>query len=160
MVRNVVVLETPAFARPFGSVMARIQHNSLLNHLVVDLGCSLLQFVGEVSPWTPIHATAARDTLARLLKQQQAHKEQLVELLTERRWPVEFGVYPADFTDLHFLSLKAMLPRIAENQNAIVAELDEAVHTCIDDGEALAILNTILTEERSITAELQALVIA
>ncbi len=140
--------------------MARIQHNSLLNHLVVDLGCSLLQFVGEVSPWTPIHATAARETLARLLKQQQTHKEQLVELLTERRWPVEFGVYPADFTDLHFLSLKAMLPRIFENQNAIVAELDEAVHTCIDDGEALAVLNTILTEERSITAELQALVIA
>lgn len=140
--------------------MARIQHNSLLNHLVVDLNCSLLQFVGEVSPWTPIHANAARETLSRLLKQQQSHKEQLVELLTERRWPVEFGVYPADFTDLHFLSLKAMLPRIIENQNAIVAELDEAVHTCIDDGEALAILNTILTEERSITAELQALVIA
>lgn len=156
-----VVFETPVLvARPFGSVMARIQHNTLLNHLVVDLGCSLLQFVGEVSPWTPIHATAARDSLARLLKQQRQHMDRLVDLLTERRWPVEFGVYPADFTDLHFLSLKAMLPRLIENQNAIVGEFDEAVHTCIDDAEALAVLNTVLAEERSITAELQALVIA
>ncbi len=140
--------------------MPSIQHNAQLNHLVVDLGCSLLQFVGEVSPWSPANAGAARDSVACLVKQQRRHTDQLVELLTERRYPVEFGVYPADFTDLHFLSLKAMLPRIIENQNALIAELDEAVHTCIDDAEAIEVLTTVLAGERSITAELKNLVIA
>ena len=140
--------------------MACIQHNTQLNHLVVDLGCSLLQFVGEVSPWSPTNAQPARDMLDRVLKQQKQHTEQLVQLLTDRRWPLEFGVYPADFTDLHFLSLKALLPRVIENQNAIVTELDEAVHTCIDDADALAILHTVLAGERSITAELKSLVMA
>lgn len=139
--------------------MACIQHNTQLNHLVIDLGCSLLQFVGEVSPWSPAHATAARETLARLLKQQQEHTEQLVQLLTDRRWPVEFGVYPANFTDLHFMALKAMLPRIIENQNAIVAELDEAVHTCVDDAEAISILTTVLAGEREITGALKSLTV-
>ena len=140
--------------------MPSIQHNTQLNHLVVDLGCSLLQFVGEVSPWSPANAAAARDSVARLLKQQRRHVDQLVELLTERRYPVEFGVYPADFTDLHFLSLKSMLPRIIENQNALVAELDEAVHTCVDDAAAIEVLTTILAAERGITAELKNIVIA
>ncbi len=140
--------------------MACIQHNTQLNHLVVDLGCSLLQFVGEVSPWSPANAKPARDTVDRLLKQQQQHTEQLVQLLTDRRWPLEFGIYPSEFTDLHFLSLKALLPRVIENQNAIVSELEEAVPTCVDDPEALAILNAVLAGERSITAELKSLVMA
>lgn len=160
MERNVVELQTPAIVpRPFGSSMACIQHNSQLNRLIVDLGCSLLQFVGEVSPWSPAGAGVARDTVARLVKQQQHHVEQLVELLTERRWPVEFGVYPAEFTDLHFLSLKALLPRVIENQNRIVAELDEAAHTCVDDVEAMSVLNAVLASERSLTDELKALLI-
>lgn len=140
--------------------MACIQHNTQLNDLVVELGCSLLQFIGEVSPWTPNNAAVAREAVARLVKQQQQHAEQLTGLLTERRWPVDFGIYPAEFTDLHFLSLKAMLPRIIKNQDAIVAELDDAVHNCVDDPEAMDLLTAVLAGERGITSELRALQIA
>jgi len=159
---NVVALE-PAnitLARPFGSPMPCIQHNTQLNQLVVDIGCSLLQFLGEVSPWSPAGATVARDTVARLLKQQKHHVEQLVELLQERRFPVEFGLYPAEFTDLHFMSLKAMLPRAIDNQNVIVSELDEAIHTCIDDAGAIEVLSSVLAGEKAITAELKSLVLS
>jgi hypothetical protein len=154
--------ETPAIVtpfRPFGPPMPRIQHNAELNRLVVDLGCSLLQFVGEVSPWSPTNAVAARDTVLRLLEEQRQHVALLVGLLTERRWPVEFGVYPADFTDLHFLSLNAMLPRIIENQNAIVAELDETLRTCTGDAGAVEVLNTVLGGELAITEALKGIVI-
>lgn len=140
--------------------MARIQHNSLLNSLVVELGCSLLQFMGEVSPWAPASAAAASATVARLVKQQKSHVDQLVQLLIERRWAVDFGVYPAAFTDLHFLSLKALLPRIIDNQQTLVSELDEAVHICVDDAAALEVLNAVLAGERALTAELKSLVIA
>lgn len=140
--------------------MACIQHNTQLNQLVVDLGCSLLQFVGEVSPWSPANAGAARDAVAQAQQQQRRHVDQLVDLLTERRWPVEFGLYPAEFTDLHFMSLKAMLPRIIENQNRIIAELDEAAHTCIDDVDAIGILMTVLAGERALTEQIKSLKIS
>lgn len=140
--------------------MACIQHNTQLNQLVVDLGCSLLQFVGEVSPWSPANAGAARDAVAQAQQQQRHHVEQLVDLLTERRWPIEFGLYPAEFTDLHFMSLKAMLPRIVENQNRIIAELDEAAHTCIDDVDAIGILMTVLAGERALTEQIKSLKIS
>ena len=136
--------------------MARIEHNSQLNQVVVDLGQSLLQFVGEVSPWTPAAAAAARATLAESVKQQQQHVDDIVQLLVDRGHTVDFGNYPAEFTDLHFLSLKALLPRIIASQQAILVELDEAVHTCVDDAEAVALLNTVLAGERHITAALQA----
>lgn len=137
--------------------MACIQHNTQINNLIVDLGCSLLQFVGEASPWSPANATAARETVTRAHNQQKQHLDQLVQLLIDRRWPVDFGLYPAEFTDLHFLSLKALLPRVIDSQTAILAELDEAVHTCIDDPEAMAVLMTVLAGERSITEQLKSL---
>lgn len=143
-------------SHPLGSPMARIEHNSQLNHIIVDLGQSLLQFVGEVSPWTPASATAARDTLAQSVKEQQQHVDELVQLLVDRGYTTDFGVYPAEYTDLHFLALKALLPRIIANQEAMLVELDEAVHTCVDDPEALAILTTVLAGERHITAALKA----
>lgn len=140
--------------------MACIQHNTQLNQLVVDLNCSLLQFVGEVSPWSPANAGTARDAVAQAQQQQRHHVDQLVDLLSERRWPIEFGLYPAEFTDLHFMSLKAMLPRIVENQNRIIAELDEAAHTCIDDVDAIGILMTVLAGERALTEQLKSLKIS
>ncbi len=137
--------------------MARIQHNTKLNQLIVDLGRSLLQFVGEASPWSPNSASAARDAVARLVGSQRQHVERLTDLLVERRCPVEFGVYPAAFTDLHFLSLKSLLPRILANQDVLVSELDEAAHTCIDDPEAASALDEILAAQRAGTEELRLL---
>jgi hypothetical protein len=141
----------------FGLLMARIQHNAKLNQLVVDLGKSLLQFVNEVSPWSPAGATTARETVSRLVNTQKECVDRLSELLVARRCRVEFGVYPAEFTDLHFLSLKALLPRIIASQDVLVAELDEAAHTCVDDPEAALILSDILAAQKSGTDELRTL---
>lgn len=137
--------------------MARIQHNTKLNQLVVDLGRSLLQFVGETSPWSPNNADTARETVARLVGSQRQQVVRLTELLVERRYPVEFGVYPAAFTDLHFLALKSLLPRIIASQDALVSELDEAAHTCVDDPEAATALGEVLAAQRAGTEELRLL---
>ena len=137
--------------------MARIQHNAKLNQLIVDLGRSLLQFVGEVSPWTPASAAATRDAVARIVSRQQSDVTRLTDLLVARGCPIDFGMYPPDFTDLHFLSLKSLLPRVIASQEALVAELDEAAHTCIDDPEAVTVLGEVLSAERAGTEELKTL---
>lgn len=137
--------------------MARIQHNAKLNRLVADLGRSLLQFLGEVSLWTPTSASAARETLDRAVKGQQNRVNQMSELLVSRGTPVNFGSYPASYTDLHFLSLKSLLPRLISSQESLIAELDEVVHTCADDDEMVTLLRDILSAEKASTAELKAM---
>lgn len=135
--------------------MAVITHDAKLNNLLVDLGRSLLQYAVESSPWSR-HATLG-NTLVDLAAIQQGHVGRLAELLVSRAWPVEFGGYPTDYTDLHFLSVEYFLPRLAADQAAIVAELDEAVHTCIDDPAAVDLLRDVLTGEQAVLERLRQL---
>lgn len=137
--------------------MAHVQHNAKLNQLLIDVSRSLLQYVGLCSSWASRSQAAMEHEFAKLVDQQQHHVELLSDLLMARRWTIDFGGFPATFTDLHFLSLKYLLKLIVENQTAVVAELDEASHTCVDDPEAAELINQILAAERQITERLQAL---
>lgn len=135
--------------------MPAITHNAKLNELVVDLGRSLLQYAAESSPWGKTGALA--DEIARLAARQRESVGKLVELLTSRGWVIDFGVYPTDYGDLHFLGGSYFVPKLQESQEALVVEIDEAAHTCFDDPEAVAILREVLAEERDVAAALTAL---
>jgi len=137
--------------------MANVQHNAKLNQLLIDTGRSLLQYVGHCSSWSSRSQTAIEHEFPKIVAIQQHHVAQLAELLTERRWTIDFGGFPATYTDLHFLSLKYLLKIILVNQKAVLAELDEASHTCVDDPEAVALIGEILASERQITEQLQAM---
>lgn len=135
--------------------MAAITHNSKLNDLLVELGRSLLQYAAESWPWSGAAHTPARAEFIELAAEQRADVGRLAEFLDRRGWMIDFGAYPSDYTDLHFLALKYFLPRVVQDQAAIVAELDEAVHTCVDDPAAVAVLQPILATERKILASLE-----
>lgn len=132
--------------------MAAIQHNAKLNDLVVDLGRSLLQYVWEGNAWTTDPELAQK--LQQWAEIQQRDVGRLVEFLWNRGWVVDLGTYPTDFTDLQFLSLKYLLPKLSVAQDRLVTELDEAVHTCVDDPEAVAVLREILESERRIATQM------
>ncbi|MDZ4684074.1 MAG: hypothetical protein SH850_03235 [Planctomycetaceae bacterium] len=138
--------------------MAAITHDAKLNDLLVDLGRSLLQYAGESWPWAPAAEATAEGEVRGLAAQQRENVSQLADLLADRGWPIDFGGYPTDYTDLHFLSLDFFLPRLAAAQAAVVGELDEAVHSCIDDPAAVELLRDVLTGERDIAERLNALV--
>lgn len=140
--------------------MAHVQHNAKLNQLLIDLGRSLLQYVGQCSSWTGKSQATLEAEFPKLVAIQEEHVAQLSALLTERRWNIDFGGFPASFTDLHFLSLKYLSKLILENQTAIIAELDEASHTSIHDPEAAALISEILKSEREITERLKELTAA
>ncbi len=135
--------------------MAVITHDAKLNNLLVDLGRSLLQYAAESSPWSR-HPTLG-NTLVELAAIQQGHVSRLTDLLVSRGWPVDFGGYPTEYTDLHFLSVEYFVPRLSAAQAAVVAELDEAVHTCIDDPAAVDLLRDVLTGEQAILERLRQL---
>lgn len=137
--------------------MAHVQHNGKLNQLLIDLSRSLLQYVGQCCTWASQAQADMEQDFGKLVAEQEHHVAQLAELLLERHWTIDFGGFPATYTDLHFLSLKFLLKQIVVNQKAIVAELDEAVHTCVDDPEATALITQILGSERQMTEQLQAM---
>jgi hypothetical protein len=132
-----------------------IAHNAKLNDLVIDLGRCLLQYAAECGVWAS--DPSAERTLVAAAAQQREDIATAVEFLNDRGWPVDPGTYPTEFTDLQYLSLKYLLPRIIDEQRAVVEDLDEAVHTCVDDGEAIALLREVLAHERRVLSELSAL---
>lgn len=137
--------------------MANVQHNARLNQLLIDIGRSLLQYVGQCSCWSSRSDAAAASKLDQLVALQQSHVGELAELLMSRRWNIDFGGFPASYTDFHFLSLKYLVKQVIINQKALLLELDEAEHTCVDDPEAAALIERILLSERQICDQLIAL---
>jgi hypothetical protein len=137
--------------------VAAITHDAKLNDLLVELGRSLLQYADESWPWARTNEAAAEKTVRDAAARQREHVGRLADLLADRNWPIDFGNFPTDYTDLHFLSLDFFLPRLAEAQDDDVAELDEAVHSCADDPEAVELLKDVLAGEREIAASLKTL---
>ncbi|HEY0982778.1 hypothetical protein [Schlesneria sp. T3-172] len=138
--------------------MAHVQHNARLNELLIALGKSLLQYVGQCSSWSSRSQKGVEAEFQKIVAVQQEHVAKLSALLTERRWTIDFGGFPADYTDLHFLSLNYLLKLIRVNQQELLTVLDEASHTCIHDPEASALISEILTSERELTERLNNLV--
>jgi hypothetical protein len=135
--------------------VAVITHDPKLNDLLVDLARSLLQYAVESSVYSQQAAVGGK--LAELAVRQQGHVGRLADLLVSRGWPVDFGGYPTEYTDLHFLSVDYFLPRLKSDQAVVVAELEEAVHTCVDDPAAVDLLRDLHHGEQEILSQLQSL---
>jgi hypothetical protein len=137
--------------------MANVQHNAKLNQLLISIGRSLLQYIGHSSTWTSRADAAMANEFPSLVATQREHIAELSDMLSHRKWTIDFGGYPSIYTDLHFLSLKFLLKRIIINQKAIIAELEEASYSLVDDPEAASLVEEILGSERRLTEELESL---
>lgn len=127
--------------------MADSQQNAVLAGLLIDLSRSMLQYVGECWPWTGDNE-GERRTIEELVARQQRAIARLVELLDRRRWPIHFGTYPGEFTDLHYLALEHLLGRLIEQEEALIEEIGRAASDCRGDDEAVALIEQIEAEER------------
>jgi hypothetical protein len=134
--------------------MADIQHNARLNGFIISLGRSLLQYADECWPWVGSSEAETQQLLRRLADLQRQEVSAIVELLDQREWTIDFGSYPTDYTDLHFVSLDYLLSRIIAGEQANVADLEEAVHACIDDPQAVAVLKEVLSTEQRLVERL------
>ena len=130
--------------------------NAQLNHLLITIGRSLLQYVGESWPWTSEDSDEARRKLTELVDRQQQSVGALASLLNAREWAIDFGTYPTDYTDLHFIALDFLLAQLVENQEAVVDVLKQSAELN-GDGEASQLMAGIVEAESAILSELQLL---
>jgi hypothetical protein len=128
-----------------------MQHNDVLNGVLVLLRRSLLQYSGEAWPWTASGANDPRAEIDRLIAAQSERVSKLADVLDGRRWTIDFGAF-RDFTDLHYLSMTFVLPHLVENERRVVREIELALPACAGDSEATALVaETLVGESQTLT---------
>ena len=137
--------------------MRSAERNAELNQLLINLNRSLLQYVGEAWPWTAEADAPERRTIERLVERQKVWIARLADLLAERGWTIEFGVYPTEYTDLHYVALDYLLSALVSNQTALAADIAQALMLCRDDVEASTLLNDIRSDQEAALRQLEEL---
>ncbi len=119
-----------------------------LNGLFVPLHRSLLQYLGECSPWTAEDSRQG-ETLAALremVTRQKQDETLIADALSDAGWVIDFGGYSTSFTDLHYVSLKYLLKQVVNSQKEIVDAFEAAAHKYPDS----PFLQTVANNEREI----------
>jgi len=137
--------------------MAENESNDRLSGLLVELSRSLLQYAGESWPWSDAKQSEQRHVVDQLISRQRVQIGRLAELIASRQRIVEFGTYPTNYTDFHYVGLDCILRKLVENESAIVASLDEALIAASQDEEAVGLLGQIVDIERDSLNQLKSL---
>lgn len=131
--------------------------NETLNDLLINLGKSLLQYVGEAWPWVEEGAEAEHATITALVARQQVYVGALSHILSERGHVIDFGTYPTEYTDLHYVALDYLLSQLVENEAALVDDIRVALERCAGDVQAAALLQEVLRDQQEIAAAVREL---
>ncbi len=124
------------------------QQNTCLNEVLIHILRGLLQYAGECWPWSSAEHAEEYPTIARLVAEQQEQVHEISDLLNERGVFIEFGTYPTEYTDLHYVSLDYLLDELIKEQQELVADLEQALKDCAGDSEAQALLNVIASQAK------------
>lgn len=116
--------------------MADLISNHRLNDLLIDLGRSLLQYVGESWPWTGYDEAGEQAAINTLVAEQKTSVQAIAELLVEREHFIDPGSYPTEYTSLHYVALDYLLNQLVQDQRELVEECAAASGEAHDDPEA------------------------
>lgn len=132
---------------------------STINEALIGLSRSFLQYVAESWPWVDEADRGIEEQVQVLAARQRQDVGQLVELLLARDWAIDFGTYPTEYTDLHFISLAALFSLLQNGQSQIADRLAGAVQTLRDasDAEAVELLEAIAIRQNDLAAALKEL---
>ncbi len=128
-----------------------------LNDLLINLGRSLLQYVGECWPWTDPDTEDEHQKINELVAAQKRQVGQLAEMLIDAEWNVDYGTYPTEYTDLHYVALTYLLDQLIQNQQYLVEEARRTLLACEGDPEAKKLVGEIQSQQQTILHELEKL---
>jgi hypothetical protein len=130
---------------------------SALNQLLIDLGRSLLQYVGECWPWAGSKTQDAQRKIEELVQIQKQQVGELAELLDDAEWTIDKGTYPTEYTDLHYVALSYLLDQLIQNQREVVEEAQRTLAACQSHPEARRLVSEIEATQHKILEDLESL---
>ena len=131
--------------------------NEALNQVLIDLDKSLLSYVAEAWPWSSQADATVRGAVEELAVRRRESVGRLADQLVEREWPVDFGTYPTEYTDLHYVGLDYLLSQLVHDQKRVTAGIERTLRAASGDAQAKPLLEEILNSERDTLARLQKL---
>ncbi|MEW4487675.1 hypothetical protein AB1L42_06310 [Thalassoglobus sp. JC818] len=128
--------------------------NSIVNDLLVQVHRSLLQYAAESWPWAALNDLDTEQHLLMTARRQEQVVGRMVAFLKERKHPIDFGVYPYEYTSLHFVSLGFFLNRLRESEAAVLGELESALSQLADDSECLDVVQDAIGVQKDVVKSL------
>lgn len=138
--------------------MPHLFSNDRLNELLIQLGRSLLQYVGESWPWSPDNEIQEQRTIDRLVAEQRESVAHIAELLADRGHLIDPGAYPTEYTSLHYVALDYLLKQLAAEQDELAADLQQALLDAHGDEEAEFLLTGLAAQVERHKSELESLI--
>ena len=135
------------------------QPNSLpiLNALLNRLSHSMLQYMGEVWPWTATADAPRQSGFMSLVEKQQHAAERLAGFLIERNVVLELRNYPFDGSMFHYCTLDFVMPRLIEDESRLLSDLKAASEAVGADKDAARLVQQLVAEEEQTLARLKTL---
>lgn len=130
-----------------------------INNALISLSRSFLQYVAESWPWVDVDAQQVEDQLQVLAARQRQDVGDIVQLLTDRDWFIDFGTYPTEYTDLHFISLASIFDWLLNGQSQIADRLAEALTSLKEAGDTAAseLLETVALRQNDLASAIKEL---
>jgi hypothetical protein len=116
----------------------------IINRLLVLHQRSLPMFMIYASPWTAGHDSDALEALRHLVEDRKRLAGLFTDYLVERRWRVDPGEFPLEYTGLHDLSLDYLWPKLIESQNRDIREIQACVAGLTSDPYARSLAEEAL----------------
>ena len=137
--------------------MSQQHQNARLNDVLIRIHRNLLQYAGECWPWSAVDHAEEQAVIFEMVAEQRDETHDLVWILQQRGWNVEFGTYPTDYTDLHYISLEYLLDRLVAEQKQLIQDVESAIVDCAEDPRGRTLLETLRPRLRNRLDKLHAL---
>ncbi len=139
--------------------MTNLPTESTINGVLIALSRSFLQYVAESRPWVDEVDRGIEEQVQALAARQRQDVGEIVQLLIDRDWPIDFGSFPTEYTDLHFISLSTLFDRLQTGQSRIADRLAAVTQSLCEssDKQATVLMDSIAERHSDVGSSLQQL---
>lgn len=130
-----------------------------LNELLHYETSSLMQFMGEATPYVSLAMAPAWKTVQAMVAQAADREGRLTGLLASQRWTARPGMHDPEVAGLQYSRLEALLPMLVKEAVDNVATLERAISHAAAHPDIAAVLSILLDEHRAELTKLEGFVV-
>jgi hypothetical protein len=121
---------------------------AIMNRLLELHQRSLPMFLTYAAPWISDHDRKAVQTLRYLVDDQKRLAARIADYMLQRRWRIDDGEFPLEFTGLHDVSLEYLWPKLIDAQKRDIAAIQQCIAGLASDPFARALAEEALGSAR------------
>jgi hypothetical protein len=128
--------------------IAKSSTAAIMNRLLALHQRSLPMFLTYAAPWTSTHDLKAVQTLRYLVEDQKRLAARMADYMLERRWRIDNGEFPLEFTGLHDVSLEYLWQKLIDAEKSDIAAIQQCIAGLASDPFARALAEEALGSAR------------